>query len=53
MSLRVCVQGLLGKIISSVLLHLLFEDGDGEMALLSLRLATSVARHLPSAAPQV
>jgi hypothetical protein len=47
------VRGILGKPGSSVLLHLLFEDGVGEMALLSLRLATSVARHLPSAAPQV
>jgi hypothetical protein len=51
--LRVCVQWFLGKIASSVLLHLLFEVGVGEMALLSLRIAASVAKHLPSATPQV
>jgi hypothetical protein len=47
------VQRFLGKILSSVLLHLLFGDGVGKMALLSLRFAASVAKHLPSAAPQV
>ena len=47
------MQGFLGKIVSSVLLHLLYEVGDVEMALLSLRFAASVAKHLPSATPQV
>jgi hypothetical protein len=51
--LRFCVQRFLGKIVSSVLLHLLFGVGVGEMALLSLRIAASVAKHLPSATPQV
>jgi hypothetical protein len=51
--LRVSVQGFVGKIVSSVLLHLLFEVRVGEMALLSLRIAASVAKHLPSATPQV
>jgi len=51
--LRVCVQRFLGKIVSSVLLHLLSGFGVGEMALLSLRIAASVAKHLPSATPQV
>nr|CAD7423445.1 unnamed protein product [Timema monikensis] len=52
-TLRLNSQRLLGIVLSSALLHLGLEEEIVEMALLSFRLATSVARHLPGTAPQL